>query len=83
MAATILFFFAENQLTNFKLCPHPNFLIFAPSPKRISVTHFASPGVSLGAPAGPCEISASILLTLSSVPLADGLCPEPRTRWES
>ena len=32
-------YFPENQLTKFKLCPLPNFLI----PPRISVTHFASP----------------------------------------
>ena len=39
--------FLENQPTTFKLCP-PNFLTFVPmSPLRISVTHFALPGVPL------------------------------------
>ena len=35
-------YFPENQLTKFKLCPLPNFLIFVP--QRICVTHFASRG---------------------------------------
>jgi len=35
-------YFPENQLTKFKLCP-PTYLF----PPRISVTHFASPGVPL------------------------------------
>jgi len=40
-------YFPENELTKFKLCP-PTSLFFLPLPK-ISVTHFASPGVPLEA----------------------------------
>ena len=43
--ATILIS-TENQLTKFKLCPQLPYFC----PPRISVTHFASPGVPLDAP---------------------------------
>jgi len=40
-------YFPENRLTKFKLCPQLPYFC----PQMISVTHFASPGVPLDAPA--------------------------------
>jgi len=63
-------YFPENQLTKFKLCPPTSLFL---SPSRISVTHFASPGV-------PLDASGASLLTKFLETLSQN---SRRRRWKT